>query len=95
MCLPTMLGLFFGVSVSNMKLQSNVNNVAQTRGVFVVLFINGLLLQLAEWLNELIRLRCIAKAPVAISDIYRYVSVLLFSLSLPQDCLLGDALAKG
>lgn len=47
----------------------------------MVLFMNRLSLDLAQWLNAFTTLRGIAQALLTISDIYRYASVLLFSLS--------------
>ena len=44
----------------------------------MVLVMNGILQQLTEWVNELVRMKSM-KSIVTLSDMHRYVSVLLLS----------------
>ena len=70
--------LLCSTAVNKMKLECTVRGITPTRSGFVVLFMNGLLHQLCEWLNEMIRMNNNDDV-ITVADMYRYVSVLLLS----------------
>jgi len=66
-------------AADKMKLECSIRGVVNTRCGFVVLFMNRFLQQLLGWLNERIRLEELQHDLLQLSDMYRYVAVLLLS----------------
>lgn len=60
-------------------MELNVRGLAPSRAGHVVLLMNDILVQCLGWLNEKIVLLNLGHARVTISQMYRYVSVLMFS----------------
>ncbi|PXF41823.1 hypothetical protein BWQ96_08471 [Gracilariopsis chorda] len=71
--------LLCDTAVNNMKLECSVTGLPPTRCGLVVLFANGVLHQLLEWLNAFIRLNDLDEPVPSLTDMYRYVAVLLLS----------------
>lgn len=63
----------------NMKLERRGKGFTQIRCGILVLIMNEIFRQLLDWLNKYARLRSISQSPFTLSDMYRYVAVLLCS----------------
>lgn len=66
-------------AVGKIKIECVIPDIGPVRNGFVILFINRVLLQLKEWVNELIRLRNLYIESIMVSETNRYVAVLPLS----------------
>lgn len=80
--IPVRSFLWRRTAVSYLKLKLNLKQLDATRCGLVVLLVNEILVQIQELFNKSIRLQCLSEDPVPISDMYKYLSVLLMSRSL-------------
>ena len=71
--------LLCDTAVKKMRLECSVRGIPPTRCGFVVLFVNRVLHQLMQWLNEFIRLHELKEPVPILADMSRYLSVPLLS----------------
>ena len=71
--------LFCKSAIVNMKMECTAKCLSLTRAGLVSVFMNDVLKQRVQWVNEGISLRGEGETKVTLADEYRYVSILLFS----------------
>ena len=71
--------LFMISAPQRLNLELDVRDMSEGRTDVLVLFIEEVLQSCRKWLKEFIRLRGIDGMDISISDIYKYLAVLLYS----------------
>ena len=71
--------LFMISAMHRFNLDLDVRELSKSRADIVVLFIDEVLNACMMWLNEFVRLKSIEDMAISISDMYKYLAVLLYS----------------